>query len=193
MLDMSNLFRDIPTTVTLILLSCLISAITWFGSIHSTLYWLIFDQQLIMSGQVWRIITPVFLHFPAMGIIFAHLAFNMIWLWQFGSVIEHVHSSRFLLWLVIAAGVVSNVVQSVFSFGIFGGMSGVVYALLGYLFVRAKLQPSYPARVPDNLAYFLIGFMVLSALGLFGSSIANAAHFSGFAVGALIGGVLAHR
>lgn len=113
----------------------------------------------------------------------------MIWLYQFGSEIERIHRSRFLLLLILVAAVISNSVQAYFSAGgLFGGMSGVVYALLGYLFVMKKCFPRYPSTLPDNVAYFLIGFMVLSATGLLGQSIANAAHISGFFMGVATAG-----
>ncbi|MBS9777910.1 MAG: rhomboid family intramembrane serine protease [Gammaproteobacteria bacterium] len=176
-------FKKMPVTFSLIALSCFFSVITWFGHIDATLIWLYYSTDLIANGEVWRIITPLFLHFPAMGIVFAHLAFNMILLYQFGEIIESCDSSKFLLILVATAGILSNITQGYVFTGLFGGMSGVVYALLGYIFVLKKIKPSYPGFIPDNIAYFLIGFMVISSLGLFGDSIANTAHVIGFFVG----------
>lgn len=172
-----------PVTMILIALSCAISLITWFGYVQTTLNWFYYDESRIAAGQVWRLLTPIFLHFPAMGIVFAHLAFNMIWLFQFGQMIERYDSPKFLLLLVISAALISNIAQAHMSHGLFGGMSGVVYALLGYLFVMKKRQPSYRGHIPDNIAYFLIGFMLIAAVGLLGSGIANTAHIAGFIVG----------
>lgn len=179
------LYQRYPITTIFIVTSVLISTITWFGYVDSTLLWFVFDRDLILSGQIWRAITPIFLHFPAFGIIFAHLAFNMIWLYFFGIRIEKLDSSRFLLLLIMLSGLLSNIAQSLVSLGIFGGMSGVVYALLGYVFIRGKFDKTYPQTVPDNMAYFLIGFMLLSITGLLGSNIANTAHVVGFVVGGL--------
>lgn len=190
---MKLFFNNYPVTAVFIILSCLISVIIGFGTIQTSLFWFIFDQQLILNGQIWRLVTPIFLHFPVIGIIFAHLAFNMVWLWQFGAKVERYDSSRFLLWFIITAGVFSNVIQSLFSAGIFGGMSGVVYALLGYLFIRTHLDSRYLGRVPDNISYFLIGFMLLSGVGLLGDNIADAAHFSGFVFGAIVGYLSSRR
>lgn len=176
-------FYRFPVTMTLVLLSCSITLITWFGELHTPLSWFYYNQDLILDGQIWRLITPIFLHFSAMGVVFIHLAFNMIWLYQFGGMIEAADSSRFLLLLVLLSALISNVAQAQISAGLFGGMSGVVYALLAYLFVIKKLDRRYPTRVPDNIAYFLIAFMVISALGVLGQNIANTAHLVGFAVG----------
>ncbi|PIE46264.1 MAG: rhomboid family intramembrane serine protease [Gammaproteobacteria bacterium] len=181
--------KKYPVTMGLIILSCLVSLMTWFGSVESTLIWFVYDRDAILHGQVWRLITPIFLHFPAIGIIFAHLAFNMIWLYQFGYLIERCDSSKWLLIIVVISGIVSNAAQAFVSpYVLFGGMSGVVYALLGYLFLLKKLDPYYLGRVPDNIIYFLIGFMVIATLGVFGA-IANTAHIVGFIVGLLFAAV----
>ncbi len=177
-----NAFYRHPVTLTLITLSCLVSLITWFGQLETTM-WFTYHESLIKSGQIWRVITPIFLHFPAIGIIFAHLAFNMIWLYQFGTAIEEVESSGFLILLVLVAGAVSNIAQGMVTMAIFGGMSGVVYALLGYLFITDKLSSSHHQRVPNNIAYFLIVFMLIAMTGLLGIAIANTAHVIGFIVG----------
>lgn len=176
-------YRQSPITAIFIALSIFFSVITGFGSVPSVLSWLVYDNTLIVQGQLWRLITPVFLHFPALGIVFAHLAFNMIWLHVFGHAIERAESSKKLLILILVAAVISNVAQSLASDAIFGGMSGVVYALLGYLFLQGKRNPYYPVRLPDNLAYFLIGYMLIAATGLLGNDIANTAHIVGFFTG----------
>lgn len=166
-------------------LSCFVSLITWFGDFSTPLSWLNYDSQKIADGQIWRLLTPIFLHFSMMGVVFAHLAFNMIGLFLFGEMIERTHSSYFLLLLVVVSGVLSNVAQAQVSDYLFGGMSGVVYALLGYLFVMNKCNRQYPAVLPNNIAYFLIAFMLIAASGILGDSIANTAHIVGFIIGVL--------
>src|ERR1051326_7893397 len=88
----------------------------------------------IRRGEVWRLITPIFIHMNAL-----HIIFNMLWLRDLGSMIEGRQSwvHLLLLTLIIAAG--SNLAE--FYFGhtpAFGGMSGVVYGLLGYIWLRGK-------------------------------------------------------
>ena len=60
----------------------------------------------IMKGQVWRLISPIFLHFGV-----AHLVCNMLGLRIFGSAIEYRKGWRKLLILVVVSGVISNVAQ----------------------------------------------------------------------------------
>src|SRR6266853_1022949 len=92
----------------------------------------------IRHGQIWRLFTPMFIHFNAL-----HILFNMLWLRDLGSMIEGRQSSWHLaiLVLVIAAG--SNLAQFYFGhYPNFGGMSGVVYGLLGYIWMRGRFDPA---------------------------------------------------
>lgn len=180
--QLTTFAKRCPILTLFMVLSTVISLLTGFGYFFDVLLWFHFDWTRIANGQWWRLITPIFLHFPMLGIIFAHLAFNLIWFYYFGTRIEQTDGSRYFLGFILLAALVSNSCQAYFSPGLFGGLSGVVFAQLGYLFLRPKLS-FYPASIPDNIAFFLIGFMLLSAIGLFGGGIANAAHLAGFAFG----------
>ena len=90
----------------------------------------------IVKGQVWRAVTPIFLHFGIM-----HIVFNMMWLWQFGLVLETRFRSLRFLALVLFVAIASNSAQAFFDGTNFGGMSGVNYGLFGFLLARSKLHP----------------------------------------------------
>ena len=103
----------------------------------------------------WRLLTPMFLHLN-----FFHLLFNMWWLKDLGTAIEHVESSRKLLALVL----VSNLLACVGQFWVypfFGGFSGVVYALFGYLWMRGRFDPTYPVRLPRSTVVLMLVWFVL--------------------------------
>ena len=91
-----------------------------------------------LNGEpFWRLITPIFLHF---GIV--HFIFNSLWLSMLGSRIERLSGSIHLILLVLISGLVSNLAQFWWSGAAnFGGMSGVVYALLGYIWIAHKIVP----------------------------------------------------
>jgi len=146
----------------------------------------VFDR---IDGQYWRLVTPAFLHFG-----WLHIVFNCLWLWELGGKVERVlgHLNMFLLFVVIA--IVSNASQFAFGGdGMFGGMSGVVYGLLGFSWVAPLLQPAWRIQPSPGLMLFMVGWLVLCIMGVvevlgFGA-IANAAHLGGLLCGALLGAV----
>jgi GlpG protein len=191
-------WRSAPVTLALIglsicgfLLVYLSAPMSWVSAVTFTPFQVSGDKLVFqnMDGQYWRLVTPVFLHFS-----WLHIVFNSLWLWDLGKRVEPVmgHFNMFMLFLVIA--VVSNVVQ--FSFGgagLFGGMSGVVYGLLGFSWVAPLLQPRWHIQPSTSIMLFMVGWLVVCMVGVvevlgFGA-IANAAHVGGLLCGALLGGV----
>lgn len=138
----------------------------------------------LRAGEIWRLWTPAFLHFGAV-----HLVFNLVWLWEFGRRIEMAGGRARLVEAVLVLAPLANIAQYLMDDGPrFGGLSGVVYGLLGYLIVagRRSRHPAY--RVPAALAVVLVVFLVLLSTGAtepFGLFVANGAHWGGF-----IGGIL---
>lgn len=188
-------------TITLVGLSIVVYFLTNQGSNNAFTRSLIFDKDAILSGEIWRLLTPAFLHFKVGGLPI-HLLFNMMWLWDLGGSIEKKLSPKFLLLLVIVIGIGSNLAQyytnvlmSGYAFAessIFGGMSGVVYGLLGFLFARKHFQPSFAIQVNPAIMQFMMIWLVLGFTGLIGS-IANAAHLGGLIIGAFIGYITAKK
>ena len=82
-------------------------------------------------NNIYRIITPVFLHF---GLF--HVLFNILWLKDLGTIIETNYSKLFFMLIFIISAIISNSLQFFFSGPDFGGLSGVIYAFLGFLWIR---------------------------------------------------------
>ena len=198
-IPMRAVLLNTPVTLALILLSIggfliylytplnLLTALSFSSSQVS-------DNQSLtqtIDGQYWRLITPAFLHFG-----WLHIVFNCLWLWDLGRRVEQVmgHLNMFMLFLVIA--VVSNTSQFEFGGGgLFGGMSGVVYGLLGFSWIAPQLQPAWPIQPPKAVMIFMVGWLVVCMSGMvevlgFGA-IANAAHLGGLLCGAVVGVVFA--
>lgn len=131
----------------------------------------------IRNGQVWRLFTPIFIHF---GIL--HILFNMLWLWDLGSMIEARRGPWLLLLLTLVLAGTSNLAQYVLDGPVFGGMSGVVYGLLGYIWMQGRFNPASRLSLqPQTVTFMLVWFFVCLS-GLVGP-VANAAHAVGLAVG----------
>ena len=116
-----------------------------------------------------------------------------MWLYDLGTVIELKQGSPRFGLLVGIMGILSNVGQYLWDGPMFGGMSGVVYGLLGFSWVAPLLQPAWRIQPSPGLMLFMVGWLVLCMLGVvevlgFGA-IANAAHLGGLLCGALLGAV----
>ncbi|WP_346797780.1 rhomboid family intramembrane serine protease [Halomonas sp. Bachu 37] len=143
-------------------------------------------MESMTSGQVWRLLSPAFLHFGWM-----HLIFNLMWVWYFGRQVEVMQGSRIMLLLLLVAGIGANLAQYATGTVLFGGMSGVVYALLGHVWLMAWRVPRSGFFVPQMLVVFMLGWMVFTmtdfaAVVGFGN-VANEAHLGGLVVGLATG------
>ncbi len=65
-------------------------------------------------------------------------------------------------------------------------MSGVVYGLFGYAWVRSRLDPTCGLHLRPDVPFWLMAYFVLCLL-LPGLHIANWAHGGGLAMGAALG------
>ncbi|MDZ7853485.1 MAG: rhomboid family intramembrane serine protease [Halomonas sp.] len=142
--------------------------------------------EALASGQVWRLLSPAFLHFGWM-----HLIFNMLWLWYFGRQVEALQGSTRMLMLLVIAGIVANLAQYATGTVLFGGMSGVDFALLAYVWLMSRRAPRSGFFVPQMLVVFMLGWLVfamtdMAAMVGFGN-VANEAHLGGLVVGLVLG------
>ncbi|BBT68586.1 rhomboid family intramembrane serine protease GlpG [Aeromonas caviae] len=128
--------------------------------------------------QAWRYVTPAFIHFSVL-----HLVFNLLWWWYLGGQIEQRLGSGKLFILLIVGAALPNIAEFFASGPRFGGLSGVVYALLGYSWLRTRLQPDCGLAMPPALMGFMLVWLVLGFLDMLGTPTANMAHLVGLLVG----------
>ncbi|UVJ42646.1 rhomboid family intramembrane serine protease [Pseudomonas sp. LS1212] len=202
--------RNSPITAGVLLLCLLVAGLTWLGSNFETLRWLTFLDfrvqgdyvyftplaESLAAGQWWRLVSPMLVHF---GIL--HLAMNAMWYWELGRRIELRQGLWSMLGLSLLFSLVSNCAQYLFGGpSLFGGLSGVLYGLLGHIWIYQWLAPNPVYQMPRGVLVMMLVWLVLCMSGLvsmlgFGA-IANAAHVGGLLVGCvtgLLGGALARR
>ena len=131
----------------------------------------------IISGQLWRLITPIFLHFNLL-----HILFNCMWLHSLGSQIEKKKGTKFFITFILCTAIVSNLSQFLITGPAFGGMSGVVYGLFGYVWIKSRLDPGDGFYIDPVIAMIMLGFFLVCFTGAFGG-VANWAHAGGLIVG----------
>lgn len=173
-------------TATLIFLSVIIALFSKLGSDFRFLHYLFISEYRqglpeILSGQLWRLFTPIIIHF---GIL--HIAFNMLWLYELGSAIEHRQGFNRLATLVAVTSILPNLAQFFWSGPIFGGMSGVVYGLMAYIWIQGIYNPRAGMGLNQNIVIMMLIWFVICWLGLVGN-IANMAHTVGLICGAILG------
>lgn len=183
-----------PATLVLVLLSIVLSLMFWSDV---NLNWLRISEYdvrrggppariqyglpEVRSGQVWRLFTPILLHG---GIL--HLLFNMLWLKDLGSMYEIGRGMRrYILFVLIVAGL-SNLGQFILSGPNFVGMSGVVYGLLGYIWIRGRIDPASGFFVDQTTMLFMTIWFFACLVGVI-PHVANTVHTVGFAGGLLWG------
>ena len=191
-------WRSAPVTLSLIALSILgflliylNAPLAWLSLFTFLPFQAVGGQPVFegMQGQYWRLVTPAFLHFG-----WLHIVFNGLWTWELGSRVEQVMGKLNMVLLFLVIAVVSNTCQYLFGGpGIFGGMSGVVYGLLGFAWVAPLLQPRWRIQPARGIMIFMVGWLVVCMVGVvevlgFGA-VANAAHLGGLLCGALLGAV----
>ncbi|MBR9798426.1 rhomboid family intramembrane serine protease [Cobetia amphilecti] len=145
-----------------------------------------------LAGEWWRLWSPSLMHF---GVL--HLVFNLLWLWVFGRQIEAIDGGwRFAL-VVVLSGVAANLAQYATGSVLFGGLSGIDFAVIGYVFIAARRRPALGYQMQRSLMIFMLIYLVLcmtplsSAIGL--GAIANEAHLGGLLTGLLLGWLLPRR
>lgn len=135
-----------------------------------------FDPTL--KFEFWRYFTHALMHFSLM-----HILFNLLWWWYLGGAVEKRLGSGKLIVITLISALLSGYVQQKFSGPWFGGLSGVVYALMGYVWLRGERDPQSGIYLQRGLIIFALIWIVAGWFDLFGMSMANGAHIAGLAVG----------
>lgn len=180
-----------PVTLLLIAVSVVITLVSSFGANRQMLLPLYVSEYIgggmreVFHGQLWRLFTPIFMHFGPI-----HLLFNMLWLFDLGGMLERVQGSSRLGLLVAITAVIANVAQYLWAGPDFGGMSGVIYGLLGYVWIQGRLNPRSGLVLHPYIVVMMLAWFVLCWSGVIGS-VANMAHTIGLASGLALGWVLA--
>jgi GlpG protein len=186
-------FRFPPTgRVTLILIAACVALFLWSNLGENTAKLLPFFISLtpfsapgglaeVRAGEVWRLFTPAFIHFSV-----AHLLFNMLGLQSLGSAVETQSGRRFYLALIALLALATNVAQYIAVGPAFGGMSGVVYGLFTYVWLRSVSDPASGFHMPRQTIVIALVWFVACFTGVLGP-IANMAHTTGLILGAICG------
>ncbi|CDG19776.1 Rhomboid protease glpG [Xenorhabdus poinarii G6] len=171
-----------PLTIAITILCILVYFWMAVAGDQAVMNWLAWPQDREQYLALWRLFSPALLHFSL-----THLLFNLALWWYFGSQIEKKIGSGKLFEITIVSAVFSGWAQSLFSGVAFGGLSGVVYALIGYSWLTGEMSPKRGISAPRGLIAISVIWLLVGYWDLFSLNIANAAHVAGLIIGLLMG------
>lgn len=161
-----------------IMLTCivlfLLLQVGFMQTIFSALHFPAYTEQ---KWQLWRWVSHALLHFSVI-----HIAFNLLWWWQLGGDIEKRLGTFKLLQVFLVSAALSGAGQFWVEDANFGGLSGVVYALMGYIWVLGYLAPKKGLSLPNPIVAFMLIWLVLGYVQPY-MAIANTAHLVGLVSG----------
>ncbi len=145
---------------------------------QAVMIWLAWPYDAELQFEAWRYFTHIFMHFSLM-----HILFNLLWWWYLGGMVEKRLGSGKLVVITVISALLSGFMQHKFGGPWFGGLSGVVYALMGYAWLRGERDPQSGIFLQRGLILFSLIWLVAGWFNVFGMSIANGAHLAGLVVG----------
>lgn len=139
------------------------------------------QQDMILAGQWWRLLTAAFLHGS-----FFHLLSNCLMAYIWGSSVEAIYGRGATAVILLVSAIMGNLLGFAFSTTMALGFSGAVFGLLGALLAfgrshRHVFQALFGGTIVVYVAISLI-------LGFMSGNVDNWGH-----VGGLLGGFLAAR
>ncbi|WP_100644085.1 rhomboid family intramembrane serine protease GlpG [Alteromonas facilis] len=172
-----------PFTTIVSILCIAVFILSSFGGFAWVQQWLFILPlpTLVETGQYWRLLTPDFIHFSAM-----HIIFNVLWWQMLGSKIEQKLGLSSLLIVFVLASLAANIGQLLMSGPSFGGLSGVVYAVLGFVWWIGWLKPQWGMQLPKSIIGFMLVWLLIGYADVLWVSIANTAHTLGLVSGCLL-------
>lgn len=137
----------------------------------------------IFNGSYWALITSSFVHVRVW-----HIAFNLYWFWRLGKIVEFEQGKIFFLLFILSAGCVSELSQLSFADNSGIGLSGIVYALFGYIFLSSTSIDAYRYVINKQVVQMFLAWLVfciiLTRAGIW--NVGNAAHIGGLVWGFLV-------
>ena len=195
-----------PLTLTLVILAIVVSLVSNFTDLGANNKWgqvvvneLSFVEPAVWTrtkdpaaslkrGEIWRVVTPIFMHGSML-----HLAFNILMLVSLGRMTERLQGTPKFAVFVLMLAVFPNLLQGLMppwlgGGPLFVGISGVVYGLFGYIWIRSSLHPEMGIVIPMPMVMIFLGLIVIGFAASMSAAtlswnLANHCHLGGLLVG----------
>lgn len=174
-----------PVTAGVAIASILVTGLWWANKDVGPFF---MTGEVWSKLQLWRAVTSVLPH-----VNFFHLAFNIYWLWVFGTLLEEVYGHLRFAGIVLLLAVGSSLGEFMLLDGGVG-LSGVGYGLFGMLWALQRYDSRFSDAIDNRtIELFVIWFFVCIALTAAKvMMVANVAHGVGAILGGLLGVIACH-
>lgn len=142
---------------------------------------------VLRRGEIWQLVTYMFLH-ASIG----HILFNMLTLWMFGAAVEQTWGTRRFLQYYFICGIGAGVCVVIANL-LFGdvyqrtiGASGAIYGVLlafGMLFPDQEILLLFLFPIKAKYAVMIFGAIAFVSSLQGGGTVSNLAHLGGMLVG----------
>jgi rhomboid protease GluP len=138
---------------------------------------------LIIEGEWWRLVTPIFLH---IGML--HLLMNTLALYYLGTAVEKIYGRSRFVFVYMVSGIAGSFASYLFTANLSAGASGAIFGCFGALLYFGVLYPKIFFR---TMGTNIIAVILLNlAFGFTIPGIDNAGHLGGLAGGFLAAGIV---
>lgn len=175
--------------VTLLLIAANIGAFVWevnrgaLASREAIIAAGALSRTLVLNGEIWRLVTPMFLHGSP-----EHLIGNMIALYILGMACEHALGSARMLGVYLVSGTAASLLSMALNPGPSVGASGAIFGLVGAVIAVLNTHKQRLYLRDRRIGAVLVAWAIYTiATGLMSPLVDNAAHAGGFLGGALLG------
>lgn len=170
-------------TMFLTALCAIIFAFEWWGYDELIMTFTHYPAEFGEENKLWRYFSHALVHLSPL-----HILFNLSWWWIFAGAIERHLGTFKLVGLFLLSAIISGIIQNWASGPAFFGLSGVVYAVMGFVFMVDKFSMTKAIVLPEGFFTMLVVGIAFGFVSpLIGIEMGNAAHISGLIVGLVCG------
>lgn len=188
--DFLSWCKNAPLTAALFIICSIVFA-AWYAGFNRDIERSLMMQPLSMlwnSQQWWRLLGPSIIHFSVL-----HYVFNLLWWCMLGAQIEQRLGKQVLFSLFFVSSVLTSIMQTLVSGPNFGGLSGVVYAVLGFVWWGGWLKPAWGLALPKSVVGLMLVWLLLGYADVLWVSMANTAHLVGLVSGCAMAWLMAQQ
>ncbi|GJL37855.1 rhomboid family intramembrane serine protease GlpG [Citrobacter braakii] len=170
--------RGGPITLSVFAACVLVFILMSMSDDQTVMVWLAWPYDASLKFEAWRYFSHALMHFSLV-----HIIFNLFWWWYLGGAVEKRLGSGKLVVITLISALLSGFLQYKLTGPWFGGLSGVVYALIGYVWLRGERDPERPVWLPRGLVIFTVVLLVADWFGISAVDTAIGAHTGGLVIG----------